>query len=113
MMNKLKSTSGETIAEVLVASLVVVLGILLYATMVSSSFRIVTTAEDAMQKLYKTESAFEESTNLSDAEKAALGITEENGTVSVSPFKGIAEDGDFGSLNVVITKTSDIKTYKR
>ncbi|MBR2677671.1 MAG: hypothetical protein IKE28_12300 [Solobacterium sp.] len=107
MMNKLKSTSGETIAEVLVASLVVVLGILLYATMVSSSFRIVTTAEDAMQNLYKTESAFEQ--NKEDEE---LGITQIAGKGYISSFDGIAKKDD-GSLDVTITGTTEIKIYKR
>ena len=107
MMNKLRNKSGETIAEVLVASLVVVLGILLYATMVSASFRIVTNAEDAMQKLYKTESTFEQ--NASDE---GLGITQTEGKGYISSFNGIAKKDD-GSLDVTITGTADIKTYKR
>ena len=107
MMNRLKSTSGETIAEVLVASLVVVLGILLYATMVSSSFRIVTTAEEAMKKLYDTESVFEQ-----NVDNEELGITQTEGKGEISSFSGIAKQGD-GSLEVTITGTTDIKTYKR
>ena len=59
MVKKLRSKSGETITEVLVASLVVVLGVLLYTMMVQASFRIIKTSEDAMKDLYDTESMIE------------------------------------------------------
>lgn len=56
MIRKLKSTSGETITEVLVAALVVVLGVLLYTMMVQASFRIINNSEGAMKKIYDAES---------------------------------------------------------
>ena len=59
MIKKLKSDSGETITEVLVAALVVVLGVLLYTMMVQSSFRIITKTENTMKKIYETESKIE------------------------------------------------------
>ena len=59
MVRKLKSKSGETITEVLVAALVVVFGVLLYTMMVQSSFRIIKTSDDAMKDLYDTESMIE------------------------------------------------------
>lgn len=42
---KLHSSSGETLTEVLVASLVVVLGSILLATMVSASYRMIRNSE--------------------------------------------------------------------
>ena len=56
MIRRLKSTSGETITEVLVAALVVVLGVLLYTMMVQASFRIINNSEGAMKKIYDAES---------------------------------------------------------
>ena len=56
---KLKNRKGETIAEVLVAALVVVLGVLLFAMMVQSSFRIISNSEDKMLKIYDAESTAE------------------------------------------------------
>ena len=102
MMKKLKSTSGETIAEVLVASLVVVLGILLYATMVSSSFRIITKAEKAMQELYSAESDVEAGV----AGTPGIGVT-------FSGISGISSAGDLTGLKVTVIGTDDIKAYKK
>ena len=58
-IEKLKNRKGETIAEVLVAALVVVLGVLLFAMMVQSSFRIISNSEDKMLKIYDAESTAE------------------------------------------------------
>lgn len=55
-MKKLRSVNGDTITEVLIASLVVVFGVLLFATMVMSSFRVINSSEDKMQAFYKDES---------------------------------------------------------
>ena len=103
MMNKLRNTSGETIAEVLVASLVVVLGILLYATMVSSSFRIVTKAEKAMQELYATES---------DVEAGTAG-TPVIRDVTFSGISGMSSTDDLAGIKVTVIGTDDIKAYKK
>ncbi len=73
MIRKLKSTSGETITEVLVAALVVVLGVLLYTMMVQSSFRIINKSEDAMKDLYDAESKAELVKNEERTETASLG----------------------------------------
>ena len=62
MINKLKSTAGETISEVLIASLIAVLGVLLFAMMVSSSFSIINSSEKKMQELYEAESIAEQKT---------------------------------------------------
>ena len=60
MLEKLKSNSGETITEVLIASLVVVLGVLLYSMMVISLVRIINTSNDKMKEIYSAESALEQ-----------------------------------------------------
>ncbi len=108
MMDKLKSKSGETIAEVLVASLVVVLGILLYATMVSSSFRIVTKAENAMQELYAAESNVEAGTAGTPVSKSATFTC-----AGISAFDGISYTGDIAGVTVSVVGAGDIKSYKK
>lgn len=54
---KLKSQSGETITEVLVASLVVVLGSILLATMVSAAYRMIRNSEKAYDRYLAAQNA--------------------------------------------------------
>lgn len=91
MIRKLKSTSGETITEVLVAALVVVMGVLLYTMMVQSSFRIIKTSDDAMKEMYEAES---------EIEKNLTPSTEPNATVTFS--SDLASDGDGNNVDVIL-----------
>ena len=100
MIRKLKSNAGETITEVLVASLVVVLGVLLYTMMVQSSFRIITKSEEKMKAVYAEESKIEQGISSSDPVGVAFGT-----------FSGIASDGDISVIKVNISDTEDIKAY--
>ena len=112
MTEKLKNTSGETIAEVLIASLVVVLGVLLYATMVSTSFHIITKSEDTMKKLYEAESALEtESADVTTAGTSAVTFTVDG----MSAFEGFTKKGDASGVTVIIVQANDseIKAYKK
>ena len=104
MIRKLQSRSGETITEVLVASLVIVLGVLLFAMMVQSSFRIVSTSEEKVLAIYESESNAEsgEGTPVGTA-APALDYT----------GKGFLRDDDFKNLgNVTIYGNKDVKSYK-
>ncbi len=47
VMQKLKQTKGESISEVLIASLVLVFGFLLFVTMVQASMKMMKKSEDA------------------------------------------------------------------
>ena len=102
MIRKLKSTSGETITEVLVAALVVVLGVLLYTMMVQSSFRIINGAEEAMTNMYKAESRIEA------GEARSIGPV----NVTLSGIRGCASPNDFPGVTVYEDNDSDIKAYK-
>lgn len=101
MIQKLKSTSGETITEVLVASLIVVLGVLLYAMMVNASFRIINTAENGMKKLYENESLLEDG-SATDSSEAKVSIAE----------TGITNPGDLDDVFVNVYSADEIKTYE-
>ena len=101
MIQKLKSNAGETITEVLVASLVVVLGVLLYTMMVQSSFRIITKSEDKMQKIYAAESIFEQGT--------ASGSSVE---VAFNTISGISSPGDVSGAKKVKVYVSDAENIK-
>ncbi len=59
MINKIKNVAGETITEVLVATLVVALGAVVYSMMVTSSFRIINQSEKKMQEYYAAQSELE------------------------------------------------------
>lgn len=98
MIKKLKSNSGETITEVLVAALVVVLGVLLYTMMVQSSFRIITRSEDAMTKMYAAESNIEAGSGTGTSANVTFSIT------------GIASPNDLADATVTVYG-DDIKAY--
>lgn len=53
MMKKLRSTSGESIAETLVAVLIAALALLMLAGTVNSSSRIITKSQTNMEKYYQ------------------------------------------------------------
>ena len=102
MIKKLKNKSGETITEVLVASLLVALAVVLFAMMVSASFRIIDTSERAMKDFYKAESDFEMSVNQSGGEPGT--------------FKGnnnLAYEGDLTSVSIKIYSIEGIAAYKK
>ena len=56
---KLSSNAGESIAEVLVAALIVVLGSLLLHTMVNASFRLLTKEEESYKEFIDERNEFE------------------------------------------------------
>lgn len=57
-MNKLHNQSGETLAETLVAALVAALGALLFASMMTTSTRLIGKSEKDMTKYYNSISDF-------------------------------------------------------
>ena len=59
IQKKLSSNTGESIAEVLVAALVVVLGSLLMYTMVNTSFRLLTKEEESYKEFIDERNEFE------------------------------------------------------
>ena len=102
---KLKSRSGETITEVLVASLVVVLGVLLFAMMVQSSFRIVSSSEKKVLAIYQSES---------DAESGKGKVDTVSPELADYSGDGFLREDDFKNLgNVTIYGNEDVKSYKR
>ena len=112
MMNKIfRDRSGETITEVLVSSLVVCLGVLLFAMMVQSSFRIVTDSETRMKDIYSAES---------NAESFASGTPGSiTYSLSSSSAKGLITEGDitdtaFTEIRIYEDeKIETIKSYKK
>ena len=106
MIRKLQGRSGETITEVLVASLVIVLGVLLFAMMVQSSFRIVSTSEKKVLAIYESESNAESGKGTVGTAAPVLEYIEYTGN-------GFLRDGDFENLgNVTIYGNKDVKSYK-
>ena len=60
MLAKLKSNSGESIAEVLVTAIIISLATLLFVNMVSTSTRIIERSEDSSKEYYGLKNAFEQ-----------------------------------------------------
>ena len=110
-MKKIQNRSGETIAEVLVASLVVVLGVLLFATMVSSSFNIIQKSEKKMKEIYAAESnaeIYQES-----VPPVSAGLTLASGDEGTGAYNGLISAGDLTGMTVSICGDENIKSYKK
>ena len=108
MINKLKSTAGETISEVLIASLIAVLGVLLFAMMVSSSFSIITSSEEKMQDFYEAESLAEQKTG-TPVDTAEVTVT------STLPVSGFVSGKSWKEIPVSLyggEGVEDVRSYK-
>ncbi len=75
LVNRLSSHRGETISEVLVASLVISLGMLLVATMISASFRILSREEKSYREYIEQKNIFETYSESKDASTMTISIT--------------------------------------
>ena len=60
LVEKLKSNSGESIAEVLVALLIASFGLLLLATMITASVRLIQNGDEYMNNYYENINRIEE-----------------------------------------------------
>ncbi len=89
MMNKIKSKSGETIAEVLVACLIAAMGLLLLAVMVTTSQRLIEKSEN----LYKE--------NIKQSNQIELGTTPDSNAGFQVEIKGSRVD-----------QTIDVQVYR-
>ncbi len=95
---KLQSSSGESIAEVLVAALVVSLGSILLISMVNASFNLLTAQEKKYREFISKKNDFEEK-RYSEFESNIL-ITINGGEVTISKTvdmfsKVVDEDASF------------------
>ena len=102
MIQKMKSNAGETIAEVLVASLVAVLGVLLFAMMVQSSFQIITQSDKKMKDIYAAESSAE----------AQGTVIESNKTLTISPTIVPNQPSEI-KVDIYGSKNESIISYKK
>lgn len=77
---KLLSSKGESISEVLVASLVIALGALLVATMISASFRLLSREEQSYKEYIEQKNIFETLSETKDAGTLNITVTASNTT---------------------------------
>lgn len=91
---KLSSRSGETIGEVLAATVVVSLGAILLATMVSSSRNIITRSGEAYKDYMDRRNEFEKSGTLSEPDDVQVE-TDENKMITKVQIKfGTSPEGE-------------------
>ena len=110
IINKLKSTSGESITEALISALIAVLGILLFAMMVSTSFNIVSRSEEKMQDYYATQNLAEgQETALKQNVPMSISV---GGTMGIST-NGLIKENDTTGVKVSVYGNDDAMTYRR
>lgn len=89
VFRKLKSQNGESIGEVLVASLIVALGSVMFASMVSASDKLITRSEKAYKDYLEDHNSIEnpqDPNNEGTESDGSLKITEAEGSpVKIQP----------------------------
>lgn len=103
MVAKLKAVSGETMVETLVSILISALALLVLATVISTSVRLVDNSRKRMDDFYATES------DLSDAEKTQE--TQEKLTLGV-PLK-TGTDANKVAIDVYSSNKTSVVYYER
>lgn len=89
ILRKLRSENGESIAEVLVATLVVALGTVLFAGMISASEKIVRNSDTAYDKYLSDRNAIENYEHSSeDSESSSVSISSSEGDNSLEIDSG-------------------------
>ena len=81
MISKLRSTSGESIAETMVAVLISSLALLMLAGTINSASRLITKGQDKMVEYYDANNALAEQ---SGTEKTEVSVTGSAGSVGIS-----------------------------
>lgn len=115
LKNKLKSKKGETITENLVSVLIAAAAMILFASMITSSQRILKKSESIMDAYYKGETKMEEAMVTGDTTgKSATGtaMAAEGTEVTGEAKVGDAEGGiKTGPGTVTIKPTKDALSY--
>jgi len=87
MIKKLKSNSGESLAEVLIAVLVLSFGVLMLATMIRTAWNIVNREETAFKAYISDKNKFEVVDDSVDSnERTAIISDEDNNIVTSIPI---------------------------
>ena len=103
LKNKLKSKKGETITETLVSVLIAAAAMILFASMITSSQRILQKSESIMDAYYDGETKMEEAMATGGT---ADGIKTGTGTVTIKqandtlPHYGISNKDSSGQIDV-------------
>lgn len=78
ILRKVSSKKGESIAEVLIAGLIISLGALLLASMINASFRLLTNEEKSYKEFIEVKNDFELLNESKDSESSNITITTTN-----------------------------------
>ena len=91
LMKRLRSESGESIAEVLVALLIAAVALMMLAAMISSTVSIVNKSKTKMDEYYQNNAILE----LQTSPTATSILTIESSTVQETPTVELYENGTF------------------
>ena len=92
---KLLNNHGESIAEVLVAALVIALGSILVVSMINASFRLLTAQENKYKEFISDKNVFEESAYTVDESISSVSISCDDLSLEFSKsIKLYKKDGD-------------------
>ncbi len=80
LMKRLRSQAGESIAEVLIATLIAALALMMLAVMISSTVKQVNTSKAAMEAYYAKNAALEQQTTGSSTVEITIKSTSQTGS---------------------------------
>ena len=103
VIQKLKNRRGESIAEVLIALLVSALGMLLLATMISASAKVIQKSKEAMREYVRSENALVEQNSSNSYDTGSVSI-------SSSDFNNKLWDGASSDFTVLYYVNSSAST---
>ena len=101
ILKKLRSRSGETLAEMLVAVLIIAVGMLLIASLIVASNRLIAKGDSKMTSIYE---------NMDQAEKNTAPATEQKVTVTFGQNGTASASFD---VNVHQDEDKDFTTYEK
>ena len=86
---RLRGKKGETLAETMVSALITGIGLLILASMILASQRIMADSDDAVKKFYQETSKIEKRTGTSEAQKVIVEDSEgTKAEINVTVYQG-------------------------
>lgn len=112
LRNKLKSKKGETITETLVSVLIAAAAMILFASMITSSQRILQKSESIMNDYYAGEAEMEAAMAVSGTTgKSTTGVAMAADTEGAGKAKSGGTTGEVKTGTVTIKPTNDALSY--
>ena len=112
LSSKLKSTAGESIAEVLIALLIAALALTMLASVITTSARIITSSKAAMNEYYQERNGLDAGTSASGSLTLQIIKTgDSSGTVILKEGQSASFTVNSYSISDAVTVNTPVVAY--